>query len=222
MGISFYREKESKNLRSSIAQIFSETGEGLVLRGKKFQWEGKGYPHLDASSAFKLLSDAIDLYKKHWKIVPRRLILHKSSFYDEEELDGFYKAIKNIPVYDFLSFGYTNIRFLRSSIKYPVLRGTTAKTPNNKLLIYIKGFNPYLKTYRGHGIPRPLFISHHHGDTPLKSLSDELMSLSRLNWNSADFCLNSPITTHFARQIGHILSEYNPKKPIQREYRFYM
>ena len=222
VGVSFYKEKESANLRSSIAQIFSNTGEGLVLRGKPFQWEGWGYPHLDEESAFKLLSEAIDLYKKHWKIDPRRIVLHKSSFYDKNELKGFKRAIQNIPLYDFLSFSRTDMRFFRSSKNYPVLRGTTIRLPNNSCLLYIKGFNPYLKTYRGHGIPRPLLISHHFGDSSYGLICQEIMALSRLNWNSAYFCLNNPITIHFAREIGHILSEYNPNKEVQRDYRFYM
>ncbi|MFW9970603.1 MAG: hypothetical protein ACFFDF_10405 [Candidatus Odinarchaeota archaeon] len=111
---------------------------------------------------------------------------------------------------------------MRSSKKYPVLRGTTIRLPNNTCLLYIKDFNPYLKTYRGHGTPQSLHISSHFGDSNYKSLYDDIIALSRLNRNSVDFCLNNPITTHFARKISQILSEYNPNKEVQKDFQYYM
>jgi hypothetical protein len=46
--------------------------------------------------------------------MPRRIVIHKSSYYDTNEVKGFGDAIEKIPFHDFISFGKTEIRYLRS------------------------------------------------------------------------------------------------------------
>lgn len=48
------------------------------------------------------------------------------------------------------------------------------------------------------------------------------ISITKMNWNSADFCISEPITLAYSREVGRILA-YVPEEVIPRpEYRFYM
>ena len=66
VGISFYKENpnESSDIQTSLAQVFSGAGEGLVLKGQKAVLDKKRdkRAHLDESGAENLLRQALDLY----------------------------------------------------------------------------------------------------------------------------------------------------------------
>jgi argonaute-like protein implicated in RNA metabolism and viral defense len=80
----------------------------------------------------------------------------------------------------------------------------------------------YLDTYPGLRVPTPIEIVEHHGDTPIKTICEEIFALTKMNWNSADFCIRRPITLEYASEVGKILA-YVPEEVIPRpEYRFYM
>jgi hypothetical protein len=50
----------------------------------------------------------------------------------------------------------------------------------------------------------------------------EVMALTKMNWNTADFAGAEPMTLAFARRVGEILAEFPESGPAPRpEYRFY-
>ena len=225
MGISFYKEQLPKNLqtRTSMVQIFTHTGEGLVLRGERFEWDkpyGKS-PHLTKENAFKLIKDALEVYKRQMHQLPARVVLHKSSRYSPDELEGFKEACKDVPKVDFVAFGKREIRFLRKG-KYPPLRGTVVKLAKGNYLIYTRGYVPLYKTYPGHHVPRPLEILEHHGDSDIQSLCNEILALTKMNWNSADYSAREPITLQYSRKIGEILANLSEDTQPKPYYYFYM
>jgi hypothetical protein len=225
IGISFFKEyaKRDNRMRVSLAQIFTHTGEGLILRGDRFEWDetyGKT-PHLSEGVAYKLLSDALELYNRHMGQLPSRLVIHKSSRYWPEELEGFKKAAKNIGKVDFIAFGERGIRFLRKG-RYPPLRGTVVKLGPNNYLLYTRGYIPYLKTYPGKRIPAPVEILEHYGDLDPKTVCQEILALTKMNWNSADYCIREPITLQFAREVGRILAYLAEEVTPRPQYMFYM
>lgn len=89
-------------------------------------------------------------------------------------------------------------------------------------LIFTGGYAPYLKSYFGPRVPRPLEITEHQGDTPLKELATEIIALTRMDWNTTRFNLSLPITLKFARRVGEILGSVPQGEKIQHQYRFYM
>lgn len=226
VGISFFKEKLSgeENLRVSLAQVFTVSGESLVLRGDKAEIDiTDRQPHLTEESAYSLLKNAIELFETHVKTRPNRVVVHKTSRYTDEELKGFKKAVEDINSATFVAFGTNerNIKFVREG-KYPPLRGTLFKLSDNTLLLYTVGFVPYLGTYPGPRIPSPLEILEIHGDDDMIQIAKEVLALTKLNWNSTKFFSREPITIKFSREVGKILSELPPDHPIQTQYRFYM
>lgn len=222
VGISFYKEKGGRT-RTSLAQVFTHTGEGLVLRGDRFAWDerrGKS-PHLSGDSAFKLLTEALNLYKRQMGQAPSRLVVHKSSRYWSDELAGFKRATSEIGKADFVAFGERGIRFLRKGA-YPPLRGTVVELTQGNYLMYTRGYVPYYETYPGLRIPQPLEILEHHGDSDADTICREILGLTKMNWNNADLSIREPITLEFAREVGRILAHVEEEVNPRPQYFFYM
>ena len=224
VGVSFFRELgDAGRMRTSMAQAFTAGGDGYVLRGETFEWEdGQRSPHLNRKLAASLLRDVIEVYKRqNRESLPSRIVVHKSSAYWEEELDGFHEACAVIPQKDFVAIGSRDLQFYRRG-EYPPLRGTYVKFSDTDLLLYTNGYVPYLRTYPGARVPRPLEILEHHGDSPWDVLLKETLALTKMNWNTADFCGREPITLAFSRRVGQVLAEIPAGGKVLRDYRFYM
>lgn len=228
IGISFYREKlgDKPSMRTSLAQIFTHTGDGLVLRGKSFPWDrSQGpSPHLPESFAEELLTDAIGLYTRHAHgVAPTRLVLHKSSRFDNAEQRGLQKAVvgNSIPQWDFVAMEKRGVQLFRRGYHAP-LRGTWVRLADGDFLLYTRGYIPFLRIYPGMRVPQPLEIIELFGNSPADSILSEILALTKMNWNSADFSCEEPITLAFSRKVGEILALIPRSAPMKEEYRYYM
>ncbi|MBM4249042.1 MAG: hypothetical protein FJ149_06340 [Euryarchaeota archaeon] len=222
IGITFYKDKK-KNLRTSLAQVFTYTGESLVIRGSKLDWdESKDKtPHLTEKDANTLLSDAIKLYTNQMRTPPRRLVVHKSSRYWDDELSGFNRASENIGLVDYVAFGSHGIRLFRLGIHSP-LRGTIARLQSGNYLLYTKGYVPFLGCYPGPRIPRPIEILEHHGPSSNETICKEIFLLTKMNWNTADFSCALPITLDFSDRVGEVMVELSDEVSPRPEFKWYM
>lgn len=122
---------------------------------------------------------------------------------------------------DFIAFGSRGIQFYRGG-DYPALRGTFVKFSDSNFLLYTSGYIPFLRSYPGPRVPMPLEILEHHGDSPWTSVLKEIVALTKMNWNTADFACGEPITTAFASRVGRIMAEIPEDVKPRAEYRFYM
>ena len=221
VGISFYKTQETGIMRTSMAQIFTYTGEGLILRGDKFKWEEKGRsPHLNEEQAKSLMDKVISLYESRMNETPSRVVVHKSSRYLDDEKRGFERALDNIKYHDLIAFGRRKIRFFRCG-QYPPLRGTVIKISNRRFILYTRGYTSYLRTYPGGHVPLPLDIIEMHGDSDPDTILTEILALSKMNWNSAEFSLAQPITLLFSKRVGEVMAYVNDID-LRHEYRYYM
>lgn len=223
VGLSFFRDRGNSNLRTSMAQAFSDRTEGIVLRGEPFHWDSTRSPHLSRDQARSLLSGLLDSYRQHVQHAPARVVLHKWQRFESEERAGFQEALHGAGVgsTDLVAFGNRDIRFFRLGTEPPI-RGTTIYLAPGNALLYTRGYIPFLGTYPGMRVPRPIEITEHHGSAPIGDICREILALTKMDWNSAAFAGKAPITTDFAEDVGHILSELNPNTPPRPHYRFYM
>ncbi len=226
VGISFFKAKEiyGGGMGTSLAQVFTPEGEGLVIRGERFPWTRGHAPHLKEEAAEKLIKAAIDLFTKQTGgRSPTRVVIHKSSKFEDAEISGFKKAIGDIPRFDLVAIlnRSRNIRLFREGY-HAVLRGTMITLPDKSWLLYTNGYIPFMKLYPGPHVPRPLEIIQHIGDTLPEKISAEILALTKLNWNNANFASNLPITLHFSRQVGKILREMPSESTPKNKYMYYM
>jgi len=226
VGVSFYRPLgEPSSIRTSVARAFDENGEGLVLRGQKFEWDeekmGKS-PHLPAEHAAKLIEDVLSLYKadRHEQL-PQRVVVHKTSAFDPAERDGFSAALSKVGEFDLVSVSPTSsVRLLRTG-SYPPLRGTVLNIEKEHYL-YTTGYMPVITAFPHGHVPSPLRIVDHIGDTATTEILHEILVLSKMNWNSANMDGLLPITVTFSRIVGDILREVPPDATPEAKFVYYI
>jgi len=56
----------------------------------------------------------------------------------------------------------------------------------------------------------------------IRERAREILTLSKMNWNSAEGISRHPITLSFARKIGTIMLEMSDNPNPNPSYRFYM
>ena len=222
VGVSFYKDRQDGSLRSCLAQAFSDQGEGLVLRSEPFKWSGGKSPHLPRNVAAELIARVVAAYRDHVKQVPTRVVVHKWQRYWDDEREGFEQALAGVVhSYDLISFSDRGLRFFRAGAE-PPLRGTMIQLGDANCLLYTRGYVPYLGLYPGMRVPRPIEIVEHHGSAPLRQICQEVLALTKMDWNSAMFAGKEPITTAFSEDVGHILAELPNGATARPQYRFYM
>ena len=224
VGVSFYRVRRAFGgaMGTSMAQVFTPEGEGFVMRGDEFPWAGRGPPHLDGASAEKLMRGAIDMYTRQTGgRLPGRIVLHKSSRYAAEELEGFRRAASGAD-YDFVAILDGSKMAVFRQGENPVLRGTMVELPGRRWLLYTSGYVPFLGLYPGPHTPNPLEIVEHFGDSPIRRVCQEILMLTKLNWNNAGFASRLPITLQFSRKVGNIMKEAPEVMKLAHKYMYYM
>ncbi|MGI8496497.1 MAG: argonaute/piwi family protein [Gemmatimonadaceae bacterium] len=221
VGVAFYVDRSDRSYRSAMAQAFSDLGEGFVMRGQPFKWSSLQSPHLTTEHAEDLMRLVLTEYERHLQHRPNRIVVHKWSRFWDEERAGFDKALAGIPQTDYVALGNRDIRFFRTG-EHPPMRGTMITLGRGNALLYTKGFIPFLGTHVGPRVPRPIEITEHFGGAPLTQICQEILALTKLDWNTADFGGKEPITTAFSEDVGSILAELPRDGQLRTLYRFYM
>lgn len=240
IGISFNKviNSEDNNVRASIAQAFNYQGKGLVFIGKQFEWDPlknqTPAPHLTYEYADELITLVLKEYERFNKIKPTRVVIHKTTDFwtgsihsDFAETEGLKKGITdclgNDIEMDFVTVKSSKLKLLRHDGDYPVIRGTFLEIDRNYGVLYTTGYIPYYETYPGMHVPHPLDILKFEGDTSITTLSEEILALTKLNFNNCNYYDSLPITIRFAQKVGEIIQYFddNVTSPPNK-YFFYM
>lgn len=100
------------------------------------------------------------------------------------------------------------------------MRGTFVEL-DGKGLLYTNGSIPYYGTYPGLYDPRPLLLCPHETiDSTITEIAQEVLSLTKINWNSTQMNQNLPIPILAARRVGEILKYIGDEK-VSADYRKY-
>jgi hypothetical protein len=224
IGIGFYKSRDGETVSSSLAQVFDEFGHGIILRGTPVSIDKKDRrPYLSEDQAYELLRDALDEYGRALEHMPARIVIHKSSLFRNSERKGFVRALdeKGIRAKDFVSITSTDIRLFGDK-DYPPKRGTLMTISETEGVLYTRGTVDFYKTYPGMYVPSPLKITVYEQDSSLESLCDEILGLTKMNWNNTQMDGRLPITLECASKIGDIMKYVSPTEKPQVSYSFYM
>lgn len=224
VGIGFYRSRDKKTIQTSLAQIFNENGKGVILRGTPVSEDKDDRkPHLTYDQSFTLLKDALSKYKFATGTVPARIVLHKTSKYYDDELEGFESAMIELGIseYDIVTVMETDLRFFRNNL-YPPVRGSLFSLTEERHILYTRGSVHQYQTYPGMYIPAPLEIRIISRVSSVNTVCKEILGLTKMNWNNTQFDNKYPITIGCARRVGEIMKYLGEKTTPKESYAFYM
>jgi hypothetical protein len=226
LGISFYHKKShyQDDVYTSMAHMFANDFQDIILRGRKVNFDDVlGEPFLDHDKSVSLVTQALEVFDRHRESKPKRMVIHKTSGFRDGEVRGFSEVLEKAGImYDLVTLTKSSVRLVRYGTM-PVPRGSMFNV-DGVTFLYTKGYVPELKTYPGVHLPAPFQVTKARGDSSLKEICREILALTKLNWNSADFCGGLPITIGFSRNVGQVLKTFDEgeKEQPAESYRFYM
>jgi len=240
IGISFHKvlDSDANHMRSSIAQAFDYEGKGVIFIGKQFEWDSKltnaPAPHLTHEYAQNLIKKVLLEYKKfHKNQMPSRVVIHKTTDFwnvginqDYAEVEGFKDGIRellgdNVEI-DLVTLKTSNIKLLRTAGIYPPIRGTLLHLNKQNGILYTTGYIPYYETFPGVHFPKAIEVEIFEGESTLKKVCDEIMALTKMNFNNCSYYDSLPITIRFAQKVGEIMQYLDEGVTPPNKYYFYM
>jgi hypothetical protein len=239
IGISFHKvvDAEESYMKASIAQAFNYEGKGIIFVGKKFKWDDRKNktkaPHLTYEYAKTLITDVINEYKKYNDVLPNRIVVHKTTDFwsvasheEYAEVEGLKDGIKSVlsdaVSVDLVTIKSSETKLLRKQGMYPVIRGTLFTLDKSTGVLYTTGYIPIYETFPGVHIPRPIEVSIYEGETTLKKVSQEILALTKLNFNNCNYYDSLPITLRFAQKVGEIIQYMDDESLPPNKYFYYM
>jgi hypothetical protein len=224
VGVSFYWRGDG-SAATSVAQVFNERGDGVVVRGgPATRSTDDKQLHQREEDAYELLRDALKAFRDEHKHLPARIVVHKTTSFDENEQAGMMRAVDDQDVESgelvWVSEG-TGVRLFRTGAQ-PPLRGTLLELQSDYGLLYTRGAVEYYGTYPGQYVPRPIALRPAYSERPMTELAAEVLALSKMNWNSTQFDGHLPVSIRTARDVSDVVRRLEEGAPVEPRYAFYM
>jgi len=223
VGIGFFHNLEKTKVQTSLAQVFNERGDGMVLLGGEAEKsKDDRQPHLLKKDMQQLMENALDMYKLEHSHLPARLVVHKTSEFTLDETEACILAMRKFGIMhcDILSIHPSAVRLVRHG-SFPPLRGTYLQLDDKSIVLYTKGSVQFFEMYPGPYVPRAIEIKLAFREQPPDLIAQEVLALTKMNWNNTQFDSAYPITIRAARQVGTIL-KYVTQDNVQQRYAYYM
>jgi hypothetical protein len=190
------------------AQMFLDSGDGVVFRGAVGPWynpERRQF-HLTAGAASELCALAVKAYQEDFKRPPNELFIHGRSGFNDDEWEGFLDGANGVGHVGAIRIKDASKLRLYANGSLTPLRGLAWQSGERSAVLLAHGFVPRTQTYAGREVPVPLGIDVLRGDSCLQTVLSDVLSLTKLNYNSCNFGDGSPVTLRFADNIGEILT----------------
>jgi hypothetical protein len=206
IGISFRRVsgEATSEVVQSVANVVTETGKIVSVAGDKFTWDSLKAecetPHLNATQATDLLSRALTASRNQAGLPPRKVSIHKSTTYSEEERNGFEEALRGVPRYGLMMIRQPGIFCVRPGLN-PIRRGTAIPFDEKCGLIYTSGYVSFLRSSATKRMPQPLEIAENSGSISFREAARDIIRLTKLDYTSSEFCPDLPVTIGASQEL---------------------
>lgn len=153
-----------------------------------------------------LMKLVFDSYVESNGQAPDELFIHGRARFDDEEWCGLRSAVPATMNLVGVRIRGTNDIKLYGPDKHPVIRGTAYRAFDRMGYLWTNGFVPRLRTYPGWEVPNPLCIQIDRGESDLRRVMQDVMGLTKVNFNACVFGDGRPVTLKFADAVGEILT----------------
>lgn len=213
-GIGFYRVRGTGDnvVRAAVAHVFTSYGY-TILQSKPMrdiEEDDRNQPHLSETSAEHVADMILDHYRQsHDGNDPQRLVVHKPSTFWEGEREGLQTAAQHVGVLDLVHIReHTDLRLFTPD-DFTVQRGRLLSIPaDRRHYLFTTGYDAGVTTYEGSYIPGPIEIRPDEtARTEPTKLCEEVLLLTKLDWNTPEVGVKMPVTIKVARRVGRVLSD---------------
>jgi SIR2-like domain len=244
IGYSVNGKGNESEIILGCSHIYNAKGQGLKYKLSKVEdrviWDRQKSPHLSYNDAFKFGVSIRELFYSTMNELPKRVVVHKRTFYTPDEIKGLRDSLlgNGIQTLDLIEINFEDtVRFINSKINsdgtvdidgYAVKRGTCVLLNEHEALLWTHGVVASVKAaYRkyylgGRYIPGPLKIIKHTGNTNIGTIANEILGLTKMNWNSFDLYSQLPATVNSSNDIARIGKLLSKREGVTYDYRYFI
>ncbi len=202
--------------------------------------EARKNPYLSRNDMRAVLARSLTLYQtRNGGLLPRRLVVHKTTSFKEQELDGALEAMSSIPEVECVEItsspGWRGVWLKKSQSgtrpsepdRYPVPRGTMLQTSGASALVWVAGNAPRA-SFRGEfyqgkkSIPRPIKLVRHAGGSPMEIAALEVLALTKMDWNNDALYDPVPVTIRYSQRLAKTIANVPTLPGKAYPYRLFM
>ncbi|MDR0604750.1 MAG: SIR2 family protein [Bacteroidales bacterium] len=242
VGVGYAVSKE-RGTSVGCSQLFDASGTGLRLLLRKIndpQFIHKN-PFMKTDEARQMMGLLREqYYKSNPSAKLERIVIHKTTFFTQDEIQGFTQALEGIDDIELLQIQeftpwrgirYENISIDSNVYNYAIKRGTVLQLSDNRYLLWTHGCvkseelkGKTMNYYKGgRGIPQPLMIKRFYGKATGDVLTKEILMLTKMNWNSGDSLYkNLPVTLDFAKILARMSKQKEALYDRLYDFRYFM
>lgn len=197
-------------------------------------------PYLSRDDMRAVLARSLQLYqRRNGGNLPRRVVVHKTTGFRDSELDGAMDALAAVEEVDCCEIT-TSVAWRGVWLKapksrqsksmpdgYPVHRGTMAHLTGRSALLWIAGNAPAAAMrgnyYQGgKSIPTPILITRHAGRGSLELAAQEVLALSKMDWNNDALYDSVPVTVRYSQLLARTIANVPTLRREVYPYRLFM
>jgi argonaute-like protein implicated in RNA metabolism and viral defense len=242
IGYSITKSHEKSEVVIGCSHLYDSNGQGLKYKLSKvdsYFLDSKRNPYLSYKDAFQFGVSIRELFYQSLDKIPERVVIHKRTRFTEDEINGIKASLNKagIKKIDLVEISFeADVKFIAMGVYqdefringFPISRGTCIVTDKHTALLWTHGIVPSVKEPRrsfylgGRSIPAPVKIVKHHGESNISTLANEILGLTKMNWNSLDLYSKLPSTIASSNQIariGKLLSRFEGQT---YDYRFFI
>lgn len=243
IGISYaVRPTESDRPRfvTCCSQVFDAEGSGLefVAYDAHEVEVQRDNPFLSRTEMFRVMTRSLDLYRRrHAGRVPRRVMVHKTTEFKLDEIDGCMEAFHLCEAVDLLQIvedvGWRGIRIDGADgaqkgkpAAYPVSRGTLMGLGPRETLLWthgdVSGIGDRQYFQGARSTPVPMRLVRHAGHGPWDETARAILALSKMDWNNDALYDPLPVTIGYAKVLARVIKRMQGLGSAPYQFRFFM
>lgn len=225
------------------SQVFDSEGSGLEFVAYETDdvHVERENPFLSRSEMRRVMSRSLGLYqRRHAGRAPKRVVVHKSTQFKPEEIEGCFDALSVAPAIDLIQIqqdvGWRGVLIHSPSNPsekkgipdgYPVHRGTSLQLDGRTMLLWTQGNAPSAVGGRdfykeGKGIPTPLMLRRYAGHGSWEPHCSAILGLTKMNWNNDGLYDRLPVTMAYAQVLARVIKRMPTLNPQAYQFRYFM
>jgi hypothetical protein len=245
VGLSYAMREHAQTHRyvTCCSQVFDAEGSGLEFVAYETDdvRVERDNPFLSRNEMRRVMTRTLSLYqRRHSGSAPRRIVVHKSTEFKHDEIEGCFEALTACESIDLIQvqqdvawrgvlINQPRLFGLRKGEPsgYPINRGTAVLLDGRSVLLWTQGNAPAAvggKDFykEGKGIPMPLLLHRFAGHGPWAPGCSAVLGLTKMNWNNDSLYDRLPVTMAYAQVLAQVVKRMPELRPQTYQFRFFM
>ena len=250
IGLSYAIKKhpDGREYSTCCSQVFDPDGTGfdfVAYDAREYTTDRKGNPYLSYQEMQSVLSRSLNLFQKgHNGRMPRKMYVHKTSHFTEDEIQGALDAfggkteIELVQVIRGASWYGLKVDGPRMNTgapvpaSYPIARGLFQPISGNECLLWTQGSvmgvnpqkpdQPVFKEAALKPLPRPIMLRRYSGEGGWHDTCSSVLALTKVDWNNNTLYKTMPVTLVYSQIFANVIKQTSDIINETYDYRFFM